>query len=430
MTILKNEDLRLNSGINGVCSKVGSVFVVSNGCPENRMDVARAERYLVENGWTINAGLEDADLILFNACGRSSKTESYSIGIIKEIQSKMRSDQQLIVWGCLPKIDLEGLRKEYGGQVSLGSELPELQKTLGLQTSIDGSFANYLGPVWPMSKSNAPDFLRYEGSRVSQTLKRAAICWDDYLNSRFNLVRSKDPSVFYIKISTGCMNKCAYCAVRLARGRTRSKPLERVVSEFKLGLQKGYRKFSLMGTDPGSYGVDLGCNLMDLLWELTGLEGDFRIFLRNFHPGYVKKMQSDFIEVLKTKKIKYVEIASESGSNRVLNLMNRNYTIEEYKRLVETLRVAHPPLIIRTQVIAGFPTETEEEFEQTLKLLDDVAFDYVEVYEFSARPGTAAAVMEPQVPDAVKRQRFLRLYRKAVLNRTPRKVKNILLNRM
>jgi MiaB/RimO family radical SAM methylthiotransferase len=342
----------------------------------------------------------------------------------------MRSDQQLIVWGCLPKINLEGLRKEYGGQVSLGSELPELQGTLGFQKSIEGSFANYLGPVWPMRKSNAPDFIRYEGSRVSQALKRAALCWDDYLNSRFNLVRSKDPSVFYIKVSSGCMNNCAYCAVRIARGRTCSKSLERVVSEFKLGLRKGYRKFSLMGTDLGSYGVDLGCNLMDLLWALTRLEGDFSIFLRNFHPGYVKKMQRDFIEVLKTGKIKYVEIAAESGCNRVLKLMNRNYTIEEYKSLVAALRGAYPPLIIRTQVIAGFPTETEEEFEQTLKLLDDVAFDYVEVYEFSARPGTAAAEMVPQVSDVVKRQRFFRLYRKAVLNRTPRKVKNILLNRM
>jgi tRNA A37 methylthiotransferase MiaB len=127
--------------------------------------------------------------------------------------------------------------------------------------------------------------------------------------------------------------------------------------------------------------------------------------------------------------VTYFETAAESGSNRILKLMNRNYTIEEYKNCINTIRRAYPGIIIRNQLIVGFPTETDDDFEETMKLLDDVVFDYVEVYEYSERPGTLSEKIEPKVPDSVKRQRYIRLYRKALLNRTPRKIKNILWRR-
>jgi tRNA A37 methylthiotransferase MiaB len=408
----------------------GNVYVVCNGCPENRMDVARAETYMTKNGWTPVKNLSEANLILFNACGRSSKTETNSLAIIKEIENKLRSDQKLIVWGCLPRIDPEKLAQEYRGQISPGSELPDLQQMLAIQEPIDKYFANGLGPVWPMSKSNAPEFLRYQGSKLAQALKKPVLRWDDYINTRFNLVRPKDPSIFYIKISTGCRSNCAYCAVRKSRGLTRSKSIERVADEFQLGLQSGFKKFSLMGTDVGSYGLDHNNNLMDLLEKLTGFDGDYKIYLRNLHPYHMKNNINRFTILLKTGKIKYAEMAAESGSNHVLKLMNRTYTIEEYKGLVRQMREAYPALILRTQLIAGFPAETEADFQESMNLLDDIDFDYVEVYEFSARPGTVAEKIEPKVPDNIKRQRFLRLYRKAVFNHTLRKVKNIVLNRM
>ena len=408
----------------------GKVYIVCNGCPENRMDVARAEKYMVDNGWTAVRNVPDADLVLFNACGRSMKTETHSLGIIKEIQRNLRKDQRLIVWGCLPKIDVEGLLKEYNGLISFGSDLPELQKMFGIQQPIDYTFANCLGAIWPVSKATAPDYVRYEGAKISQLLKKPVLRWDDYLNSRFNLVRPKDPSIWYIKISTGCRSNCAYCAVRKSRGVTKSKPVESIINEFQIGLKKGFKKFSLMGTDVGSYGMDFNQNLVDLLEKMISIPGDYEIYLRNVHPLHLKSMIDRFTTILKSGKIRYAEAAAESGSNSILKMMNRNYTIEEYKQLIEKMRQAYPSLILRTQLIAGFPTETEEDFQATMRLLDDIAFDYVEVYEFSARPGTIAEKLEPKVPDNIKRQRFLTLYRKAVFNRTGRKTKNILLNRM
>lgn len=392
---------------------VGSGYVVCNGCPENRIDVARAENYLTTNGWHIAKDWHDADLILFNACGRSMETTHHSLRIIKELQTQKRPNQQLIVWGCLPKIDPAALYKEYHGTVCAGEDLTELPDLMTLQTSIDQVTGNSLGPVWPITRETAQEYARYSGSRVSMLYKRLAIFWEEYTSAHFNMVDEKDHSIFYIKVSTGCRSKCAYCAIRKSRGLTKSKPIAQIAAEFKNGIAQGYQTISLMGTDLGSYGVDIGVDLADLLTELVKQEGNYTINLRNVHPYHLTRIIDKFVPVLKTNKIRYMEIAAESGSNRILKLMNRNYTIEEYSQLLRTIRQACPKILIRTQIIAGFPTETEEEFQETIKLLDDIVFDFVEVYEFSARPGTIAENLQPQVPDVVKRQRFVQTIQKS-----------------
>ncbi|MGD0451254.1 MAG: MiaB/RimO family radical SAM methylthiotransferase [Candidatus Bathyarchaeia archaeon] len=407
----------------------GKAYVVCSGCPENRMDAARAEKYLVKNGWRISKNWQDADLILFNACGRSQSAARYSLKAIKEIQSQKRENQQLIVWGCLPKIDPEALKKEYDGIVSPGSELPELPQMINTSDAVNNTTANNLGAMWSLNKKDRQEFFRFRGSFVRQIYKRPALRWESYLDSRFNLVRDKDSSIFYIKISSGCQSNCAYCGIRKSRGLTKSKPVNQVVAEFQQGLQKGFKNFSLMGTDLGSYGVDFGSNLVDLLKELTSQKGDFKISLRNFNPYHMKNMLDGFVSVLKSNKIHYVEVAAESGSNRILRLMNRNYTVDEFKMLISALRKTCPQIIIRTQLIVGFPTETEQEFQETMRLLDSVVFDFVEVYQYSARPGTLAEKIKPEVSDDTKRERYLRLCKKALLNHTSRKIKNILLKK-
>ena len=408
----------------------GKVYVVSNGCPENRLDVARAEKYLADNGWQISKDWEEADLILFNACGRTQETTSHSLKVIKEIQSKVKANQKLVVWGCLPKIDPEALKKEYHGIVSAGSELPEIQHLIQASGTVSQTTANDLGNLWPVNRNNGQELMRYNGSFVRQIYKKPVVFLDGYLDSRFNLARDKDPSIFYIKISSGCQSSCAYCAIRKSRGLTKSKPLEEVMVEFRKGLQKGFKNFSLMGTDLGSYGLDFGSNLTNLLKELTNQEGEFKISLRNINPFHLKNMLDSFIPVLGSNKIRYLELPAESGSNRILQLMNRNYTIEEYKMLVRAIRQACPKIIIRTQMMVGFPSESEQDFEESTQLIDNVFFDYVEVYRFSARPGTVAEEIEPKVPDDIIRQRFVKLYRKTMLNHKSQKIKNLLFNKM
>ena len=166
--------------------------------------------------------------------------------------------------------------------------------------------------------------------------------------------------------------------------------------EFHKGLKNGFRRFSLMGTDLGSYGSDIDCSLVDLLTELTKLEGPFKISLRNVNPQYLINNLNLFIPILRSGKLRYIETAAESGSNRILRLMNRKYTKEDYVNCITALRSAYPKIIIRTQLIVGFPTETEQEFLETMKLLDEVIVDYAEVYRYSERPGTISERIDAQ----------------------------------
>lgn len=406
----------------------GAACVVCNGCPENRVDAARAETYLLNIGYHTVKNWREADLILFNGCAGNEQRTGHSLSVIKEIQENKKPNQQLVVWGCLPKIFPETLKKEYQGLTS-EVEFPALQQLLNTSEPEDLTAGNYLVDPWPYDKNNASWLARYEGPFLSRSLKRLAVPWVNYVNRHFNLAPAGDKSTFYIKTSTGCRGKCAYCVVPQSRGTIKSKPVEKVVNEFQEGLRRGFKRFSLLGTDLGSYGADIGCNLCDLLKELVKQEGNFKINLRNVHPRFLMGMMNEFIPILETEKIRYIETPAESGSDRILKLMNRPYTIQEYKEYINTLRRAYPNIIIRSQIIAGFPTETEDDFQKSMKLLDELVFDYVEVYEYSEMPKTLSEKIKPKVPDAVKKQRYMAMYKKALLNRTPRKIKRIILRR-
>jgi MiaB/RimO family radical SAM methylthiotransferase len=401
-------------------SKTLKATVICNGCPENRIDVALAEKYLEKNGYLATKDWHDADLILFNACGHTIETTTGSLRIIEQIQTEKKENQRLVVWGCLPKIDPNDLRTQYNGLSFPGSELSDLKKILNSDILETNLTANNLGQLWSNKRVNRKtDPL----ITLNDFINKPLMWWTKVLESSFNLVQ---PKTFYIKVSTGCVGNCSYCVIRKSRGTIKSKAIPEVLAEFQQGLQKGFKNFSLIGTDLGCYGLDINSNVVELLNELIKIPGDFKINIRNANPAFLKGMLKEFSAVLKSNKIRYIEVPAESGSNRILKLMNRNYTIEEFKELINQLRIANPRLIIRTQLIVGFPTETEQEFQATMRLVDEVAFDYVEVYRFSDRPGALAEKIVPKVPEEVKVKRHLLLYNKAIRNRPLRKVKRLI----
>jgi len=235
----------------------------------------------------------------------------------------------------------------------------------------------------------------------------------DHLDQQINVFRAHS---FCIKVSTGCPNKCAFCAVKISRGELKSKPIDRIAEEFEEGLARGYTEFALLGTDVGAYGRDQDNTLVDLLRELVKREGDYTIRLRNIQPKFLIEMMPELREVLRSGKISYLSSAAQSGNNRILGLMNRGYKIEDYKEAILTLKSRFPKLQIRTQIMVGFPSETEDEFQDTLRLLDEVNFDFVEVYPFQARPNTEAARMKDQIPQKVIRRRYHKAYMKSLFH--------------
>jgi len=389
------------------------VCVITNGCPENRIDCARMQEFLGVNGCTITADLQDADTIVFNACGLTQATQEFSIKIIRFIQAQKKASTELVVCGCLPKINMTRLREVHHG-VTFEHEIEDLADIIETETSPQDAYANHLAPrahVPSTHRWRLPDF-----KRMTNPMSIIEKLTESYRNRLDQAINVFGPNSFCIKVSTGCPNKCAFCAVKISRGHLRSKPIDRVIEEFEEGLAQGYKEFALLGTDVGAYGRDHGITLVELLRELIKIKGDYTIRLRNIQPKFLIEMLPELIEILRSGKISYVSSAAESGNNRILRLMKRGYRIEDYKEAVLSLKREFPGLQIRTQIMVGFPGETEQEFQDSLRLLDEIRFDFIEVYPFQARPNTEAAAMEDQVPAKVIRRRYHKAYMKSLFH--------------
>jgi MiaB/RimO family radical SAM methylthiotransferase len=381
--------------------------VLTNGCPENQLDSARVKTYLEENGWQIVDNVKDANLILFNACGLTESSALNSIHSIQNIKKQIKGNQRLIVWGCLPKIDPETLFQTHQ-ELSFGErEVHKLDKIIEATKSINQVTVNEI--CQPVHK---------EGNWHRLTkIDRLPVTFVNLLYQRLtkkDLYRSSDSSIFYIKIATGCLGNCSYCAVKKSRGNIKSKPIDDVMDEFKAGLSLGFKEFSLMGTDLGPYGRDLGYNLADLITKMVNEKGDFKIGLRNIQPLFLKQMINDLVPAFATGKIWFTGVAVESGSDRILTLMKRGYSVGDFKEGIQRLKKAHPDLFIATQILVNFPTETKNDFAESMNLFEESNFDFTEIYSFSPRPGTSAVDMQGRVPGRVAYFRELRMVTKAL----------------
>jgi tRNA A37 methylthiotransferase MiaB len=190
--------------------------------------------------------------------------------------------------------------------------------------------------------------------------------------------------------------------------------MEKIVNEFKLGLQKGYNRFFLVAPDLGSYGIDIGYNIVDLLQKLVELnESEYQIILNQINPVDLIRLLPGLEKILSSGKIEALGCQVESGSDRILELMGRDYRASDWKNSILRINKKFPLVRISTHVMIGFPTETEEDFEATMKLLDFPIFiDWVGFFLFSPRPTVYASRLSGQVPQKVKDERFKKIYRK------------------
>lgn len=383
------------------------VCVVANGCPENRIDAAGIQEFFKENGWAIITDYRDADIILFNACGATLYSQESSIGIVKQIKIRKKRCAQLIVCGCLPKINKERLREVFQGFIFGSDEIQRLCQITETKTTPQDFRANYLLPI--MFRWNIPNL-----SNIASLMFIPKLLTRVYHLRHKQGVNNINPHTFCIKVSTGCLNTCSFCVIRLSRERVNSKPISKVVDEFKEGRAKGYKEFALIGTDLGAYGRDQGTNLTALLRELVERKGDYKIKLQYIQPRFLIEMMPELQGIFQSGKISYLSSVAESGNNRILGLMKRGYRMEDFKEAILTLNGEFPEIQMSTQVMVAFPSEREEEFHDTIRLLDEVSFDFVEAYLYQARPNTVAAKMKGQIAQKVRRRRLLELYTKSI----------------
>jgi tRNA A37 methylthiotransferase MiaB len=395
------------------------VFLITNGCPESCLDLARMQEFLKHNEWEITRTIEEADVVLFNSCGLTGYNQEVSIKLIKQLKARKSPSAELIVYGCRPQINEGRLREVYQGFTFGSDEIKRLGEKFEFSKSPQDIHANFLLPFTEdigRTKWRIPNLKKL---RSLMDIKEALLM--GHVLRLWRAINAAYPYSFCIKVCTGCLSACAFCAVKLSRGNVKSKSISQVLAEFEDGLAKGYREFALIGTDLGSYGREQGTTLVELLKELTSREGEYQIRLRNMQPRFLIEMMPELQDIFQSGKIAYLSSAAESGSNRILKLMQRGYQIEDFKDVIRTINTNFPYIQIRSQLMVGFPSETEEEFQDSVRLLDEVRFDLAEVYPFEPRPGTKAAGMSDPVPPNITRRRFHHLFMKSFFNQRARK---------
>jgi MiaB-like tRNA modifying enzyme len=349
---------------------VKKVFIKNFGCSSNTADGEVLAGCLAEAGFQITTSELEADVLIYNTCAVKGPTENRIIDALKHAPK----DKKIIVSGCLPMISFKRLSREAYFSAAVGPALGKgivdvVKRVLAGEEVID------LAPI----KEKPP-----------LTLPR----------------QKTSPIISIVPINFGCLGSCTYCCVVFARGHLRSYSTQEVVERVKSDYAVGAREFWVTSQDTASYGRDLGTDLAELLTALGILEGDFWVRVGMMTPNLVTEMQSRLIASFGNPKIfKFLNLPVQSGDDRVLQYMRRFYTAEEFKRTVNTFRNEFPKLTLATDVIVGFPGETKEAFENTLKLLEEVKPDVTNVSKFFARPKTVAANMKDGLVDKEETKR-------------------------
>lgn len=357
-------------------------YIISTfGCQMNENDSEKLSGMLEAMGYKHTDTIEEADLILYNTCCVRENAELKVYGHLGSLKSLKRRKPDLIisVCGCMmqQKDVVDVILKKYR-HVDLVFGTHNLYKFPELLYIA----LNSEKPVAVVSDS------------------------DGYIAEGMPIKREHSIKA-WLTIMYGCNNFCSYCIVPYVRGRERSRMLSDIVAEARMLGHQGYKEITLLGQNVNSYGLDLkdGSSFALLLRSLEDVEGIERIRFMTSHP---KDLTDDLILAMKEcKKVcEHLHLPIQAGSDRILDEMNRKYTREQYFSLVDRIRAKIPDISLTTDIIAGFPGETEEDFKQTLDLVEKVRFDYVYTFLYSKRTGTPAARMEEQVPEDVKKRRF------------------------
>ena len=359
-------------------------FVDTYGCQQNEADSERIRGILETCGYGIVDEEEGADCIVINTCAIREHAETRVYGNVGAlVHTKARHpEQKIFLCGCMmgqPQV-VERIKNSY--------------------RHVDGVFNPH--ELWRF-----PELLQ----SVLRTNRRIFAVDDSAGNiaEGIPVVRSSDLKA-WVSIMYGCNNFCSYCIVPYVRGRERSRRPEEILEEVKGLIAAGYKDITLLGQNVNSYGKDLGLGVdfADLMAEIAQLPGDFWLRFMTSHPKDASKKLFDTIA--KYPKIaKQFHLPFQSGNDRVLKAMNRHYNREEYLKLAHYGRAIMPNLVLTSDVIVGFPGETEEEFEDTIRLIERVRYDALFTFIFSPRPGTPAAKMDDPTPKEEKNRRFDRL---------------------
>ena len=365
-------------------NRIPTAYVETYGCQQNEADSQQIRGLLIESGYAIQDSAEGADVVVMNTCAIREHAEQRVFGNLGALTHTKRRhpEQKIFLCGCMAGQEqvVERIRKSY--------------------PHVNGVFSTH--HLWQFPQ------LLYQ---VLTTGKRTFYTQDEAGSIAEGLPQLRDDTLkAWVSIMYGCNNFCTYCIVPYVRGRERSRKPEDILQECRELIAGGTKEITLLGQNVNSYGKDLDCGVdfSDLLTQIAQIPGDFLIRFMTSHPRDAGKKLFDTMAAY-PKIAKQLHLPFQSGSSRVLKAMNRHYDREQYLELVRYAKSVMPDLVLTSDVIVGFPGETEEEFEETLSLISQVGYDALFTFIFSPRAGTPAASMEDPTPKEEKNRRFDRL---------------------
>ena len=373
------------------------VFVKTFGCQMNVYDSERMTEALSQYGYTATDTPESAELIVINTCHIREKAAEkvYSdLGKIREIKEERRQaghNTVVAVAGCVAQAE--------GAEII--SRAPVVDLVIG-----------------PQSYHCLPELV-FRSQTESRRIVEVAFPEEDKFASLPDRATVAAPGAAaqtsaFLTIQEGCDKFCTFCVVPYTRGMEYSRPVAAIAAEAESLVRRGVRELTLLGQNVNAYhgeGPDGGARtLADLVERLAAIDGLKRIRYTTSHPN---DMSDDLIAAHRDqpKLMPYLHLPFQSGSDRILAAMNRKHTADDYRRIIDKLRSARPDLALSTDIIVGFPSETDEDFEATLSLVEEIGFAQAFSFKYSARPGTPAAKMAEQVPEQAKDERLQRLQR-------------------
>ncbi len=342
------------------------IFVKVYGCTANKADANLIKGLLLKNNYEIVEKIENADTIVVLTCTVINTTEQK---IISQLKKYKKTGKKIIVAGCMASVQTDKIKKI----------LPD---------------AKFLPPQY---SHHIIDLLENRKSNFKEEFKTS-------------FPKHFDENFAPIAISEGCMFNCSYCITTIARGKLRSFPINDIKKEVCSALNNGCKEIQITSQDTSSYGLDNKENLGKLLKEICKVQGNFRIRVGMMNPYTCKKNLYPILKSFNNSKIyKFIHLPVQSGDNKILEKMNRKYDVNDFLNIVKKFREQFSEITLSTDVIVGFPTETEDQFSKTIELLKKVKPDIINITRFSARPKTTAKKMNGRIKTEIVKERSKKL---------------------
>lgn len=335
------------------------IFIKTYGCSLNQSDSEVMAGLLKKADFELVKNAKQADLIIINTCTVKRLTEKRFFKYLEKIN---KLDKPIVIAGCIPQTDPE---KVPGYSLVGTSQITNIVEIV--EETINGS------TLVSLAKEN---------------------------NQKLNLPKiRKNPIIEIVPICEGCLGEpCAYCKVKSARGNLVSYAKEDILRQISHAIKDGVKEVWITAQDTGAYGKDIGESLTSLLKEIIKLPGDFKVRLGMANPNHIKEFLDELINIYKSEKMfKFLHIPVQSGNDEILKSMKRKYTVEEFKQTIQKFKKEIPNITISTDIICGFPGETEEQFNDSLNLIKEIKPDVLNISRFWPRPKTEAEKMEDQI---------------------------------